>query len=88
MAVGDAHVFPGFLIPVLTRFLSRTTNYFSHMLQQKLEAKIRLKENKWMDVGQMDGQTGAEQYTCTLSSSYSKRFSQIFFLGKYKSPVI
>ena len=33
MAVGDAHVFPGFLTPLLTQlFLSKATDYFSHML--------------------------------------------------------
>ena len=31
MAVGDAYVFPGFLTPVLTTFLSKATDYFSHM---------------------------------------------------------
>ena len=45
MAVGDADVFPGFLTPVLTQlFLSKATDYFSHMLLQRWEAKIRRKE--------------------------------------------
>ena len=44
MAVGDAHVFPGFLTPVLNKFLSKATDYFSQMLQQRREAKIRRKE--------------------------------------------
>ena len=35
MAVGDAHVFPGFLTPVLTTFLSKASDYFSHMLLQR-----------------------------------------------------
>ena len=34
MAVGDAHVFPGFLTPVQTQ-LSIVTDNFSHMLQQR-----------------------------------------------------
>ena len=34
MAVSDVHVFPGFLTPVLT-FLSKATDYFSHMLPQR-----------------------------------------------------
>ena len=37
MAVGDTYVFPG-------SFLSKATGYFSHMLLQKWEAKIRRKE--------------------------------------------
>ena len=44
MAIGDAYVFPGFLTPVLTTFLSKATDYFSHMLLHRLEAKIRRKE--------------------------------------------
>ena len=47
MAVGDAYVFPGFLTQVLdsnTTFLSKATDYFSHMLLQKWKAKIRQKE--------------------------------------------
>ena len=45
MAVSDAYVFPGFLTPVLTQlFLSKATEYFSRMLQQRWEAKIRRKE--------------------------------------------
>ena len=39
------HMFPGFLTPVLTQFfLSKATDYFSHMLLQRQEVKIRLKE--------------------------------------------
>ena len=45
MAVGDAHAFPGFLTPVVTQlFLSEATDYFSYMLLQRWEAKIRWKE--------------------------------------------
>ena len=46
MAVGDAYVFPGFLTPVLLNltFLPKATDYFSHMLLQRWEAKIRRKE--------------------------------------------
>ena len=49
MVVGDAYVFPGFLMPVLiqlsfpkppTTFLSKATNYFPHMLLQRWEVKI------------------------------------------------
>ena len=39
MVVSDAHVLPGFFIPVLTHFLSKATDYFSHMLQHRSEAK-------------------------------------------------
>ena len=35
MAVGDTHVFPGFLTLALNKFLSKVTDYFSHMLQQR-----------------------------------------------------
>ena len=45
MAVGDAHVFPGFLTPELTLLSSQATDYFSHMLLQRREAKIRRKES-------------------------------------------
>ena len=44
MAVGDAHVFPGFLTPVLTQLSLKFTDYFSHMLQNR-EAKILRKES-------------------------------------------
>ena len=45
MVVGDAHVFPGFLTLVLTQLLSKATNYFSHMLQQRWEVEIHRKES-------------------------------------------
>ena len=37
IAVSDAHMFPDFLTPVLTsvNFLSKATDYFSHMLLQR-----------------------------------------------------
>ena len=45
MAVGEAHVFPGFLIPVLLMQLSfQSHQLLSHILQ-KWEAKILRKEN-------------------------------------------
>ena len=40
MAVGDTYVFPGFLTPVLIQISSKATDYFTHMLQQRWEAKI------------------------------------------------
>ena len=45
MAVGDTQVFPGFPTPVLAQLLSRATDYFSHMIQQRWEAEIRRKES-------------------------------------------
>ena len=46
MAVGDAHVFPGFVTPFFsnTTFLSKAIDYFSHMLLQRGKAKIRRTE--------------------------------------------
>ena len=45
-AVGDKYVLPGFLkTSTNTTFLSKATNYFSHMLQQRWEAKIHQKES-------------------------------------------
>ena len=44
MAVGDAHVFAGFLTEVLTQLSSKATDYFFQMLLQRGEAKIRRKE--------------------------------------------
>ena len=38
MAVSDAHVFPGFLTPVLTYFSFQSHRLLSHMLLQRLEA--------------------------------------------------
>ena len=45
MVVSDAHVFPGFLTPVLHNFLSKATYYFSNILQQRWEVKIHQKES-------------------------------------------
>ena len=46
MAVSDADAFPGFLTSVLTQlFFRKSTYYFSHMLLQRWEAKIRRKES-------------------------------------------
>ena len=44
MAVSDAYVFPGFLTPVLTQLFFPKPDYFSHMLLQRWEVKIRRKE--------------------------------------------
>ena len=38
-------VFSDFLTPVLHNFLSKAMDYFSHMLQQRGEAKIHWKES-------------------------------------------
>ena len=39
MAVGDAHVFPGFLTPVLTQISFQATNYFSHMFLKEVSGE-------------------------------------------------
>ena len=43
MAVGDTHVFPGFLTPVLTQLFPKPP--ISHMLLQRWEAKIRCRKS-------------------------------------------
>ena len=62
MAVDDAHVFPGFLTPVLP-LLPKATDYFSHMLQQTWQerrfasAGHRTHNQKVMNPGQWIKQT-------------------------------
>ena len=46
MAVGEVHVFPGFVkTSANSTFLSKATDYFSYMLLQRREAKIHQKES-------------------------------------------
>ena len=65
MAVGEAHVFPGFLTPVLIQlFFPRPPDYFSHMPLQRGEAKITGKKVR-LDRGSNSQLQGHESDTLT-----------------------
>ena len=67
MEVGDAYVFPGFLTLAMTSwlshtstdttFLSKATNYFSHMLLQRWDTKYAGKKSRlnWASNSQPPG---------------------------------
>ena len=64
MAVGDAHVFPGFHTPVLKKLSFQSHRLLFSHAEQSREAKIRLKERrfKWVSNSQTPGH---EFYTLT-----------------------
>ena len=51
MAIGDAHVFLGFLTPVLTQLSFQSTDYFSHMPQFSRSERRNTPERKFASTG-------------------------------------
>ena len=76
MVVGDAHLFPGFLTPILHNFLSKATNcFFSHFVVVR-EAKISRKES-WPQ---------GKVFIRELKVRFKKDISKItFFFTEYDS---
>ena len=68
MAVGDAHVFPGFLAPVLTLFFPKPPTTFSHMLLQRERQKYAIKKSH-LNRGSNSQPPGHESDTLTTEPS-------------------